>query len=134
MDLISGTVVGSTFTAKPNVPMLLGLQGDSDIKFLNAAGEEVNHISGSSMISSAACYDAKPGTQAVHIAAVYQEDCLVKVFTNKVTADVGGTVKSRLEFNIDSSIDLSKCRVKAFMFDSLENIEPLLPSKEIEQQ
>lgn len=134
VDLISGTVVGSTFTAKPNVPMLLGLQGDSDIKFLNAAGEEVNHISGSSMISSAACYDAKPGTQAVHIAAVYQEDCLVKVFTNTVTADVGGTVKSRLEFNIDSSIDLSKCRVKAFLFDSLENIEPLLPSKEIEQQ
>lgn len=133
VDLITGKKVGGSFVVQPNEPMLLSVKGDNANKFLNENGEAVNKISGNKMSAVVSCYDAEPDKDATHIVAIYEEDCLVKVFTNTSKAGVGGTVKSELKFDIDSSIDLSKCTVKSFLFNSLEGMKPLLPAAEIKQ-
>lgn len=133
VDLITGKKVGGSFVVQPNEPMLLSVKGDNANKFLNENGEAVNKISGNKMSAVVSCYDAEPDKDATHIVAIYEDDCLVKVFTNTSKAGVGGTVKSKLEFDIDSGVDLSKCTVKSFLFDSLEGIKPLLHAAEIKQ-
>lgn len=133
LDLIKGEKVGKSFVAKPNEPILLSVAGKNKIKFLNEKGEIVDRISGTKMSALASCYDAEPNKDTTHIVAIYEDGCLVKMFTNISKAGVGGTVKSELKFVIDNSIDLSKCTVKSFLFNSFEGMKPLLPAAEIKQ-
>lgn len=134
VDLLSKEKVGGSFTVQPNEPMLLSIQGDSVTKFLNTNGETVNHISGNKMSASVLYYGEEPDESVTHIVAVYENGCLKNLFTNSVQTGVAGTAKSEIEFDIDSNIDLAKCTVKSFLFDSFENIKPLLPAKEISSQ
>ena len=134
VDLISKEKVGGSFTVQPNEPMLLSIQGDSVTKFLNTNGETVNHISGNKMSASVLYYGEEPNESVTHIVAVYENGCLKNLFTNSVQTGVAGTAKSEIEFDIDNNIDLDKCTVKSFLFDSFENIKPLLPAKEISRQ
>lgn len=134
VDLLSKEKVGGSFTVQPNEPMLLSIQGDSVTKFLNTNGETVNHISGNKMSASVLYYGEEPDESVTHIVAVYENGCLKNLFTNSVQTGVAGTAKSEIEFDIDSNIDLDKCTVKSFLFDSFENIKPLLPAKEISSQ
>ncbi len=134
VDLLSKEKVGGSFTVQPNEPMLLSIQGDSVTKFLNTNGETVNHISGNKMSASVLYYGEEPNESVTHIVAVYENGCLKNLFTNSVQTGVAGTAKSEIEFDIDNNIDLDKCTVKSFLFDSFENIKPLLPAKEISRQ
>lgn len=134
VDLISKDKVGGSFTVQPNEPMLLSIQGDSVTKFLNTNGETVNYISDNKMSASVLYYGEEPEESVTHIVAVYENGCLKKLFTNPVQTGVAGTAKSEIEFDIDSNIDLTKCTVKSFLFNSFEDIKPLLPAKEISRQ
>lgn len=134
-DLISGEKVGAKFSLSPNEPKLLKIEKVNGFKFYsvdeNGVKTETAKLKSQKMSVAAKYTDAKPNSGYIHIISVYRDGRLKQIFTEKGNADESGTINSEKEITVGDDTDLSEYSVKTFLFDSLEQIVPYMPAREI---
>lgn len=71
------------------------------------------------------------GSAYKFVVAVYENGAIKHVFAKEGNAISNGVIQAEMTFEIDKDIDLSKCTVKAFLFDGFDTLAPYMSAGKI---
>ncbi len=129
VDLITGNVVGESFTLQENTPMLLQIESKNGFTFYDTqTGEETQKVTKALTVKVDAALNIKD-TDAQLFAAVYKNERLLNVFSKEIIADENGNFAGELALTLGD--DLSGISVKAFLVESVESLTPYIKAEEI---
>lgn len=134
-DLISGEKVGSSFTLSPNTPMLLRVDKVNGFEFYSIYEDGTkfgtSNLKSGKMSVTAKYKGANPNDEYTHVISVFKDGMLEQIFIERGIVALDGHISSEKEFTVDKEIDLSKCIVKTFLLDGLDQIRPYIPAQDI---